>query len=105
MNSAVVYGTQSPVMSSNETSRLLHSSNTPAGKGKGKACAQQGVDLEAQLDGASHSHEHRTHRHHRNRLAETLIANEIDDQEGPFTDDAGNLVSLTRYYDYPLFHN
>lgn len=88
-------------MSPNEASRLLRSSSTPAGKGKGKACAQQEADLEAQLDGASHSHEHRIHRHHRTRLVEDLIANEIDDQEGPFIDDAGNLVSLTRYYNYP----
>lgn len=81
MNSAVIYGTQSPVASPNESSKLLRS---PAVKGKGKSRSQQEVDLEAQLDGASHSHEHHTRRHHRHGTRygdlEGLITGEEDDQ-------------------------
>lgn len=108
MNSAVVYGTQSPSIPQNETSRFLCSSNTPSAKGKGKAHEHTHgeVDLEAQLDGASHSHhEHRTRRHHSHgtRPDENLI-DEVDDQQEPFTGDVGNPIYRTRYSNYPQLH-
>lgn len=94
MNSAVIYGTQSPV-SPNESSRLLNSSSTLGVKGKGKAHSHQEVDLEAQFDGASHSHEHHTRRHHRHgiRYDEVLIPGELDDERELLAAEAG-LVSL-----------